>query len=54
MRTYIIRFNISGKTFEITINANSPSDAKKAVQMQYPGQNVVILNCKDLKTGYYN
>lgn len=53
MRTYIIRFQVNSKTLETTITARSPSDAKKSVQMQYAGQRVIILNCKDTSTGYY-
>ena len=53
MRTYLVRFNINGKPFETGINANSSLDAKRAVEMQYPGQKVTIINCKDMTTGYY-
>lgn len=53
MRAYIVRFTVNGKTMEATIRAQSVNDAKKAVQMQYPGQRVSIVNCKDTTTGYY-
>jgi len=53
MRTYIVRFTVNGKTLETTIRAKSPNDAKRAVQMQFPGQRVAIVNCKDTTTGYY-
>ncbi len=53
MRTYIVRFTVNGKTMETTVRAQSPNDAKKAVELQYPGQRVAIVNCKDTTTGYY-
>ncbi len=53
MRTYIVRFTINGKTMETTIRAQSYHDAKKAVELQYPGQRVAIINCKDTTTGYF-
>lgn len=53
MRTYIVRFTVNGKTMETTIRAQSAYDAKKAVEMQYPGQRVAIVNCKDTTTGHY-
>lgn len=53
MRTYIIQFQVNSKTLKMTVTANSPSDAKKSVQMQYAGQRVTIVNCKDTTTGYY-
>ena len=53
MRTYIVRFQVNGKTYETQIRANSYSDAKKSVEMQYPGQRVVIINCKETSTGWF-
>ncbi len=53
MYTYVVRFTLNGKTLETTITAVSSVDAKKAVQLQYPGQRVAIVNCKNTTTGRY-
>ena len=51
--TYIVRFTVNGKTLETSITAANATDAKKSVQMQYTGQKVTIVNCKNLETGRY-
>ena len=53
MREYLITFTVNCKRYQQTINASSPTDAKRAILSQYGGQQVSIVNCKDLKMGYY-
>lgn len=53
MKTYIVKFMVNSKTYEQQIGANSPTDAKKAIIAQYSGQKVTIINCKDVKNGWY-
>lgn len=53
MRQYQVLFTVNGKQMKQNIVAVSYSDAKKMVQAQYSGSKVVIVNCKDLTTGYF-
>lgn len=53
MREYLVTFTVDNKRYQQTISASSPTDAKRAVQSQYNGSRVGIINCKDLKMGYY-
>lgn len=53
MKQYQVTFTVNGKRTQQNVSANSYSDAKKLVQAQYSGSNVVIVNCKDLTTGYF-
>ncbi len=53
MREYIVRFTLNGKTLETSVRANSYNDAKNAVKMQYSGERVAIINCKDMTNGHY-
>lgn len=53
MRKYQVKFTVNGKRTQQIVDATSYSDAKKLVQVQYSGNKVVIVNCKDLTTGYF-
>ena len=53
MREYLITFTVNNKRYQQTISASSPTDAERAILSQYSGQRVSIVNCKNLKMGYY-
>lgn len=53
MREYLITFTVNSSRYQQKVTASSPTEAKRAIQAQYSGQRVVIVNCKDLKMGYY-
>ncbi len=53
MREYKIVFTVDGKRTEQYVNANSSTDAKRFVEMQYSNHRVSIVNVQDVKLGHY-
>lgn len=53
MREYLVTFTVNSKRYQQKIIASSSIDAKRLIINQFSGQRVAIVNCKDLKTGYY-
>lgn len=40
MNTYIVKIRWNGRTFQDTIQASSSSDARKIMEMRYPGASI--------------
>lgn len=53
VREYLITFTLDGKRYQQKIIASSPTDAKRIVLNQYHVNRIAIINCKDLKMGYF-
>lgn len=53
MIQFKVAFTVNGKRTEQIVSATGPTEAKRLVQAQYAGSKVVIINTKDLKTGFY-
>lgn len=43
MKTYVFRINFKGHFYEDSIRAYSWSDAKKFMELRYPGASIVYL-----------
>ena len=41
MRTFVVKIRWNGRTFQDTIQANYTSDARKIMEMRYPGASIV-------------